>query len=71
MPGEILDALLAKLPESEVVRPTAEEELQMEEFKEFREKSEADRVMVRERLLKERKEEELLRLARGETIADA
>ena len=33
-------------------------------------RSEAARVLVRERLMKERKEAELLRLARGE-IADA
>lgn len=68
-PSEILDALLATLPESQVVRPTKEEESQMEEMKEFKERSEADRVMVREKLLKERREAELLRIARGETVA--
>ncbi|KAL1600019.1 hypothetical protein SLS59_006093 [Nothophoma quercina] len=69
--SEILDALLVKLPESEVLRPTSEEEQQMEEMKEFKERSEADRVLVREKLLKERREAELLRLARGETTASA
>lgn len=67
--SEILDALLATLPESEVLRPTPEEEQQMVELKEFEERSEADRVLVRETLLKERREAEMLRLARGETVA--
>lgn len=43
----------------------------MVEMKEFKERSEADRVLVREKLLKERREAELLRLARGETTASA
>jgi large subunit ribosomal protein MRP49 len=68
-PSEILDALLAKLPDSQVIRPTAEEEQQMADMVEFKERSEADRVLVREKLLKERREAELLRLARGETVA--
>lgn len=67
--SEILDALLATLPESEVLRPTPEEEQQMLELEEFKERSEADRVMVKEKLLKERREAELLKLARGETVA--
>ncbi|OSS50540.1 hypothetical protein B5807_04735 [Epicoccum nigrum] len=68
--GEILDALLAKLPESEVVRPTPEEEQAMADHAEQDLRSEADRVLVKERLTKERREAELLRLARGE-VADA
>jgi large subunit ribosomal protein MRP49 len=35
-------------------------------MKEFKERSEKDRVEVREKLLKERREQELLKLARGE-----
>lgn len=70
-PSEILDALLAKLPESVVVRPTPEEEQQMADMAEARERSEADRVLVREKLMKERREAELLKLARGETVAAA
>jgi large subunit ribosomal protein MRP49 len=69
--SEILDALLAKLPESVVVRPSEEEEQQMAEMAEFKERSEADRVLVREKLMKERREAELLRLARGETASAA
>jgi large subunit ribosomal protein MRP49 len=65
--SEILDALLAKLPESVVIRPSPEEEQQMAELAEFKERSEADRVLVKEKLMKERREAELLRLARGET----
>ena len=68
--GEILDALLAKLPESEVLRPTPEEEQALADHAEQDLRSEADRVLVKERLTKERREAELLRLARGE-IADA
>lgn len=52
-----------------MLRPTPEEEQQMVELKEFEERSEADRVLVRETLLKERREAEMLRLARGETVA--
>lgn len=68
--SEILDALLARFPESEIVRPTEEEEQQMADMADQRERSEADRVLVREKLAKERREAELLRLARGES-ADA
>lgn len=69
--SEILDALLAKLPDSQILRPTPEEEQQMAELAEQKERSDADRVMVRERLMKERREAELLRLARGEITATA
>ena len=69
-PSEILDALLAKLPESEVVRPSPEEEQALADHAEQDARSEVDRVLVKERLTKERREAELLRLARGE-VADA
>lgn len=69
--SEILDALLAKLPESQILHPTPEEELQMAEMDEAKVRSEADRVLVRERLVKERREAELLKLARGEVTAAA
>lgn len=68
-PSEILDALLTKLPESEVLHPTPEDEQQFADWAAFKERSEADRVLVREGLLKERREAELLRQARGEAVA--
>ncbi|KAH6618898.1 hypothetical protein C7974DRAFT_416237 [Boeremia exigua] len=66
---EILDALLAKLPESQIIRPTPEDEEKMAEMAQMDERSEADRAMVKEVFLKQRREEELLKLARGEITA--
>ena len=51
------------------IKPTEEELAEMKEIEEFKERSEADRVLVREKLLKERREAELLKLARGEAPA--
>ncbi|CAN9158480.1 unnamed protein product [Alternaria alternata] len=51
------------------LEPTEQELAEMKEIEEFKERSEADRVQVRERLLKERREAELLKLARGEVPA--
>ncbi|KAF3008712.1 hypothetical protein E8E13_009642 [Curvularia kusanoi] len=44
--SEILDALLAKLPESQILHPTPEEEQQMIEMDEAKARSEADRVLI-------------------------
>ncbi|KAF1924672.1 uncharacterized protein M421DRAFT_424559 [Didymella exigua CBS 183.55] len=68
-PSEILDALLAALPESRVLRPTPEEEQLMADTAAFKERCEVDRALVKEKLLAERREAELLRLARGEAVA--
>jgi large subunit ribosomal protein MRP49 len=68
--SEILDALI-KTIDVEVIRPTEQEEAEMRDFAEQNERSEADRVLVREKLTKERREQELLKLARGEVSAEA
>lgn len=68
MESEILEALVEKTGAQEI-KPTEEELAEMKEIAEFKERSEADRVQVRERLLKERREAELLKLARGEVPA--
>lgn len=65
--SEILDALLEKTG-AEVIRPTPQEERELQVIKEFKERSQADRVLVLEKLTKKRKEAELLRLARGEGL---
>jgi large subunit ribosomal protein MRP49 len=64
-PSEILDRLVEKTG-AVVVKATPAEEQEMADLKEQRERSEADRVLVREKLIKERREAELLKLARGE-----
>lgn len=43
----------------------------MQEIEEFKERAEGDRVEVREKLMKARREEDLLKLARGEISADS
>ncbi|KAF2847147.1 hypothetical protein T440DRAFT_471251 [Plenodomus tracheiphilus IPT5] len=63
--GEILEAFVKTL-ECEEVKPSPEEEQQMRDLKEQEERSEQDRVLMRETLLKERREAEMLKLARGE-----
>ncbi|KAJ5028496.1 CI-B8 domain-containing protein [Bipolaris maydis] len=63
--SEILEALVAQTGAQEI-KPTEQELAEMREIAEFKERSEADRVQVRERLMKERREAELLKLARGE-----
>jgi large subunit ribosomal protein MRP49 len=67
--SEILDALV-KTIQVEEIQPTEQELVEMREIAEQKERSEKDRVEVREKLLKERREQELLRLARGE-VAEA
>ncbi|KAI8935024.1 hypothetical protein NX059_008688 [Plenodomus lindquistii] len=64
--GEILEALLKTVPGIQEVTPLEEELEKMRELKEQEERSEKDRVLMRETLMKERREQELLKLARGE-----
>jgi large subunit ribosomal protein MRP49 len=64
----ILQELIEKTG-AEVLKPTEQEEEELRELAEFKVRSEADRVEVREKLMKQRREEELLRLARGEITA--
>ncbi|KAF1962952.1 hypothetical protein CC80DRAFT_461416 [Byssothecium circinans] len=66
----ILDKVIEKTGAT-VIEPTEEELEQMDEIREFKERSEKDRVEVREKLMKERREQELLKLARGEAAAAA
>ncbi|KAH7382162.1 CI-B8 domain-containing protein [Pyrenochaeta sp. MPI-SDFR-AT-0127] len=66
--NEILDALL-KSTGAEEIKPTPQELQEMQELADFKERSEKDRIEVREKLLKERREAELLKLARGEIPA--
>lgn len=66
--SEILAQLLSRTNAIEL-QPTEEEQAQLAEVAEQKARSEADRVMVRERLVNQRREEELLRQARGE-LAD-
>jgi large subunit ribosomal protein MRP49 len=63
--SEILEALVKTL-RPEIIQPTPQEQQEMADMAVQRERSERDRVEVREKLLKERREEELLRIARGE-----
>jgi large subunit ribosomal protein MRP49 len=63
--SEILAALVKTTGATEI-QPTAQEEAEMAEMEEARERSERDRVLMRETLVKARREEELLKIARGE-----
>jgi large subunit ribosomal protein MRP49 len=65
MEKEILEAFVAKTGAQEL-KPTEQELAEMRELEDQKVRSEADRVLVREKLLKERREAELLKLARGE-----
>jgi large subunit ribosomal protein MRP49 len=66
--SEILDQLL-KLTKAKVVRPTAEEQRQMQEMEEQNTKSEKDAAMMAEVNAKRKREEEILTQARGEVEA--
>jgi large subunit ribosomal protein MRP49 len=68
--SEILAQLVSRTNAMEL-KPTEQEEAELEELKEFKARSEADRALVREKFLKERREQELLKLARGEITAAA
>jgi large subunit ribosomal protein MRP49 len=63
--SEILEALVKQTGATEI-QPTEQETQEMAELAEFKERSEKDRVFVREGLLRERREAELLKVARGE-----
>jgi large subunit ribosomal protein MRP49 len=67
-PADILEALVAKTG-AQVLQPTEQELQEMREIEEANERSEQDRVLVREKLVKERREAELLKMARGEVPA--
>ncbi|KAH7117043.1 hypothetical protein B0J11DRAFT_538182 [Dendryphion nanum] len=66
--SEILQHLISRTDAVEI-EPTERELEELKEVEEFKLKSEADRVEVREKLLKEREEARLLKLARGEIAA--
>ncbi|KAF2689754.1 hypothetical protein K458DRAFT_414006 [Lentithecium fluviatile CBS 122367] len=62
--SEILDLLIEHTGATPI--PATEQELEEQaEIAEFKERSEKDRVEVRDKLMRVRREEELLRLARG------
>ena len=61
----ILDQLIEKT-QATIIESTKEELEQMEDFAQQRERSEKSRVEVRDRLMKKRREQQLLKLARGE-----
>lgn len=64
----ILDQLIAKTG-AQVIEMTPEEQQEWEEIRDFKERSEKDRQEVREKFLKKRHEEKILRIARGEEVA--
>ncbi|KAH8710080.1 CI-B8 domain-containing protein [Phaeosphaeriaceae sp. PMI808] len=66
--AQILDALV-KAVGATPIAPTPQEEVESQEIAEFKVRSEKDRVQVRDKLLKERREQELLKVARGEVPA--
>ncbi|KAH7090757.1 CI-B8 domain-containing protein [Paraphoma chrysanthemicola] len=66
--SEILDMLVKTIGATQL-EMTEQEKAEMQEMKEQNERSEKDRVQVREYLTKERREQELLKLARGEVPA--
>jgi large subunit ribosomal protein MRP49 len=63
--SEILEQLVRTVGATPI-EPTEQERQEMREMDEKRERSEKDRVEVREKLIRERREQELLKLARGE-----
>lgn len=68
--SEILAQLVSRTG-AEELKATEEEEAELRDIEEFKARSEKDRVDVRDKLVKERREQELLRLARGEVAAAA
>jgi len=68
--SEILEKLIEKTG-AEMIQATLEELTELQEITEFKIKAEKDRVEVREKLEAQRREEELLRLARGDVLASA
>lgn len=68
--SKILEELLRTVPGITELEPSPEEAEEMAELRTLREQGERDRVLVKEKLTKERREAELLRIARGE-VAEA
>jgi large subunit ribosomal protein MRP49 len=66
--SEILEQLL-KLTKAKVVRPTAEEQREMQEMEEQNARSERDAAMMAEVNAKRKREEEILEQARCEVEA--
>ena len=67
---EILAQLVSRTGATEI-QATEEEEKEMAEISEFNVRRDKDRQEVREKLVKERRDAELLRLARGEVASAA
>jgi large subunit ribosomal protein MRP49 len=65
--SEILAQLIARTGAT-VLKATPEEKAELAEIEEFKERSEKDRVEVRDKLAAKRREEEMLKLARGEMV---
>jgi len=65
--SEILAQLIARTGAT-VLKATPEEIEELAEIEEFKERSEKDRVEVRDKLAAKRREEEMLKLARGEMV---
>lgn len=63
--SEILEALVKAVGAREL-EPTQEDKLDMQEVAEQKERSDKDRVLRRDSLLKERRDAEMMKLARGE-----
>ncbi|KAF2263183.1 hypothetical protein CC78DRAFT_497197 [Lojkania enalia] len=68
--SQILEELIEKTGAT-IIEPSEQELQEMKDIADFKVRSEGDRVQVREHLMKQRREEELLRLARGEITATA
>jgi large subunit ribosomal protein MRP49 len=66
--SEILAQLIARTGAT-VLTATPEEKEELAEIEEFKERSEKDRIEVRDKLAAKRREEEMLKLARGEMVA--
>jgi len=68
--SQILEALVKTLGAEELA-PTEQDEAEMKILAERKERSDADRVLMRETLLRQRREAEMLKLARGEAMRAA
>jgi large subunit ribosomal protein MRP49 len=65
--SEILAQVIARTGAT-VLKATPEEKEELAEIEAFKERSEKDRIEVRDKLAAKRREEEMLRLARGEMV---
>lgn len=66
LPHSQILATLVKATGATEIQPTPEEQQELLEVEEDKARSQADRVLVREKLVKQKREDELLRMARGE-----